>query len=114
MFKGNLKIVRDNTVLRILPGSEITVKQNGTLWYKGNPILGITDPQEKVKASKAAKEKQWRNIPDESYVRLGNNKNGIWAGDEDLWNNSEIKLIVEKKIKDKLAEDKKIVTLILL
>jgi hypothetical protein len=111
MIKGYLRVIRNSTLQLILPGSDVTIKQDGTLWYKGFPLLGIVDPQEKVKASNTAKEKKWEDIPDSYYVRLGNNSNGIWAGDEDLWNASEIKLVLKKNAEELLAKEEKKVSI---
>ena len=84
-MKGCLRIVRGNEVKLVLPGPSITVKPNGTLWMGINPILGITNAAEKSRVADLVRAKKYDHIPDEYFIRLGDNPDGLWAGTDEAW-----------------------------
>ena len=77
-----LHVVRGGERKLRLPGKSVEIKTDGTLWYQGYPILGINDPAEKARVAVLAKARMFSEIPAEHFVRLGDNPNGIWAGDD--------------------------------
>lgn len=82
---GHLRVVRDGEVKFTLPADRITTRDDGTLWYQGMPLLGVTDPTEKERIAKLTKTKKYDQIPAECFVRLGENANGLWAGYDEAW-----------------------------
>jgi len=84
-MKGLLRIVRDNEVKISLPAARVKIKEDGTIWFQGMPILGITDPELKAKIVADIKVKKYDRIPADAWVRLGENENGVWAGGDDAW-----------------------------
>jgi hypothetical protein len=104
-MKGCLHIVRDGIEKLRVPATAIEIKNNGTLWYQGRPLLGITDPAIKAKSADAVKAQRWSDIPTEAYTRLGDNSNGLWAGDDDAWIKHPAKIAADAK-EQKQAEEK--------
>lgn len=85
-LNGAIRMVRGEEVKQIIPAGQIRVADNGTLWTKGGlPLLGITDPKEKTRVTALIKARKFNEIPAEYFIRLGENPNGVWAGDNDMW-----------------------------
>ena len=57
--------------------------------------------------AKLVKEGKYNEIPIEYYTHLGNNANGLWAGDDESWNTHPAKLTEDIKNAAKALEDKK-------
>jgi len=77
---------RDGKIILTIPNP--TIKPDGTIWRDGVPLLGITDDVAKAKAIVSVKTKCFADIPAEYYTRLGDNKNGLWAGTREDWANT--------------------------
>jgi hypothetical protein len=92
-MRGVLRVVRDGEVKLTLPGPSITIKQDGTLWYGGMPILGITDPILKASVAADLKAERFDRIPADAWTRLGENPNGLWAGDDAMWATHPLKAV---------------------
>ena len=60
-----------------MPITDPTIKTDGTIWIRGIPLLGITDPAIKSKAVEAVKRQAWGEIPADAYTRIGDNANGL-------------------------------------
>jgi len=112
-MKGCIHIVRGMTKKLTLPGSSVTIKSDSTIWCQGMPLLGITDPDAKAKAVAAVKAKRYADIPDEYFTRMGDNPNGLWAGDDEAWNNHPAKIAENKAREIKAIEQAKRVTIYL-
>jgi len=110
-MKGIIRVVRGSEVKLTLPGPSVTIKSDGTIWYQGMPILGITDPVIKAKVSAAIKAKRYGDIPAESWTRLGDNPNGLWAGDEAAWATHPAKLAQDEKNAARREQETKQVTI---
>jgi hypothetical protein len=91
----NLYVIRDDQLKLTLPGHLITIKADGTIWYSGTPLLGIIDPIIKAQASAAVLAGRYDQVPADAYTRLGDNPNGLWAGDEVAWDNHPAKRKIE-------------------
>lgn len=111
-MKGVLRIVRDGQVKLTLPCPSVSIKANGTIWFQGMPVLGAP-PEKKSEMAKLVKEGKYNEIPIEYYTHLGNNANGLWAGDDESWNTHPAKLTEDIKNAAKALEDKKIVKIYL-
>ena len=109
-MKGILRIVRDGQVKLTLPS--VNIQANGTIWFQGMPVLGAP-PEKKSEMAKLVKEGKYNEIPIEYYTHLGNNANGLWAGNDESWNTHPAKLIEDAKIATKALEDKKIIKIYL-
>lgn len=72
------------------------VRSDGTIWAGDIPLLGITDPTEKAAAIAAIKTKKFSQIPPNAFTRLGDNPNGIWAGDFAAWQSHPIYLALKE------------------
>lgn len=68
-------VLRNNEVRMPLP--DPTIKADGTIWMRGVPLLGITDPATKAKAADACKRQAWSEIPADAFTRVGDNCNGL-------------------------------------
>ena len=68
-------VLRGGEVKMMLP--DITIKSDGTVWMRGMPLLGITDPAIKAKAADAVKRQAWNEIPADAYTKVGDNTNGL-------------------------------------
>jgi len=106
-MKGYLRVVRGNEIKLTLPGPSVTVKNDGTLWMSGNPILGITDPAEKIRIAALVKAGKYNQIPAEYFTRIGDNPNGLWAGNDDDWAKHPAKAEQDRIAKAKAAEEAK-------
>lgn len=113
MKKGCIYIARKNELKFTLPGPSIIIKDNGTIWFQGMPILGITEPTAKAAAVTAIKAGRYGDIPAEAYTRLGDNPNGLWAGDDEAWAAHPAKLAADKIEAAQAIEQAKIVTIYL-
>ena len=82
---SNMYIVRDNELKLTLPGPSCIIKDDGTIWSNGKPVLGLTDPKAKDRAIKALKANKPEDIPAVGYTRMGYNSNGLWAGWDEEW-----------------------------
>jgi hypothetical protein len=96
-MKGILLVVRDGEIKMTLAGKNVVIKPDGTIWYLGVPLLGITDPDVKAKAAAAVKAKKFDQIPAEVFTRPGDNPNGLWVGDVETWNKHPAKLTADRK-----------------
>jgi len=95
-MKSILRIVRNGEIRLKFPASMVTEKADGTLWVQGNPLLGVSDPEQKTALAALVRAKKWSEIPAEAYVKLGDNSNGVWAGYDDDWENNPAKLAADK------------------
>lgn len=111
-MKGVLRIIRDGEVKLTLPSSLVAIKSDGSLWCQGMPILGAP-PEKKPEMSKLVKAGRYKEIPSEYYTHLGDNANGLWAGDDEAWDKHPVKLAEDAKRAKKEIEDKKIVKIYL-
>lgn len=111
-IKGVLRVVRGAELKLSLPAPSITIKADGTIWYQGIPVLGAPEDK-KAEMSKLVKAKKWDEIPAGYYVKLGDNDNGLWAGDDEAWDKHPVKLAEDAKRAKKEIEDKKIVKIYL-
>ena len=112
-MKGCLHVVRNNKKVLTLPGHMVTIKTDGTIWSGENPLLGIDDPEEKKRVLTLVNAKKFKDIPEKYYTRMGDNPNGLWAGDDKEWENHPVKLAQDKAAAEKAAEQKKMVKIYL-
>lgn len=112
-MKGTLRIVRGNDIKFTLPAADAEIKADGTIWYHSLPILGIIDPEIKAKVAADIKVKRFDCIPDEAWVRLGYNGNGVWAGDDEAWATHPAKLVKDAQDAIKREQERKQVTIYL-
>lgn len=112
-MKGCLHVVRENEVKLTLPGPSIAIKANGTIWFQGMPILGITDAKEKARCSALVSAHNYDKIPDEYFTRLGDNPSGLWAGDDAAFDKHPAKAEERRQADRKAIEEAKIVTIYL-
>lgn len=82
---GTVRVVRDGQLKLSIPARLIEVRSDGTLWHNGMPILGITDPAIVDRVAADIRRKRYNTIPPDAYTRLGDNPNGLWAGDDTAW-----------------------------
>jgi hypothetical protein len=106
-LKGIIRIVRGGEIKLTFPGPSVTEKGNGTLWFEGNPILGITDPREKARVADLVKSGKYDEIADEYFTRMGDNQNGLWAGDDEAWSRHPLRAAQEKAVAEKAASQAK-------
>lgn len=111
-MEGVLRIVRDGEVKLTLPGPSVTIKSDGSIWCQGMPVLG-SPPEKKPEMSKLVKAGRYKDIPIEYYTHLGDNANGLWAGDDEAWDKHPAKLAEDAKRVKKEINDKKIVKIYL-
>jgi len=73
--------IRDGEVKLQLP--DATIRANGTIWRNGIPLLDGNTPGalSRADAVAAVKSKQWTDIPDAQYARLGTNAGGLIVRD---------------------------------
>jgi len=109
-IKGCLHVCRGNEEKLRLPGASIEIKSDGTLWINGIPILGGgDDPVIKNKLKELVKAKKFTEIEAKYFVKLGQNENGLWAGDEDNYQNHPAYKIEMEKLKAcEIEEAKKV------
>jgi len=112
-MKGCLHIVRGMKKKLTLPVPSIKIKADGTIWYQGMPLLGIEDAQVKAKAVAAVKAKRYADIPDDAYTRMGDNPNGLWAGDDAAWSKHPANLRDDARAQAKAEQQAKIVRIYL-
>ncbi len=112
-MKGTLRIVRDNEIKFVFLEAHIQEKADGTLWYADFPILGITDPAVKTKVAGYLKDNQYDLVPDDAWVRLGYNNNGVWAGYDKEWDRHPAKAIQDKRKAERQEQERKQVTIYL-
>ncbi len=112
-MRGCLRVVRGNEVRMALPGSIITIKPDGTLWVSGNPILGVDDPQEKIRIADLIRAKKIDEIPTIYFTRLGDNPNGLWTGTDEEWANYPLKTKIDEEAAEKKQEQAKVVKIYL-
>lgn len=112
-MKGCLHVVRGMEKKLTLPGPSITIKADGTIWYSGSPLLGITDAEEKSRISTLVKAKKYNQIPTSYFTRFGENPNGLWAGTDEEWAKHPVKVAHDKAEADKSAKQAKMITIYL-
>lgn len=100
-IKGVLRVVRGSEIKLTLPGPSCTIKNDGTIWCSGNPILGITDPAIKAQAASDIKARRYERIPADAFCRMGDNPNGLWLGDEDMWASHPLKEVQKQETAEK-------------
>ncbi|MDI9561920.1 MAG: hypothetical protein QM235_12130 [Pseudomonadota bacterium] len=110
---GVLRLIRDDEVKITLPGPSITIKKDGTVWYQGSPILGITDPVKKAEAAKAVKAKKFDKIPSDAFCRIGKNPNGLELVDDAAWATHPLKAAQEAEAAREAEIARKTVTIYL-
>jgi hypothetical protein len=102
--KGCLHVVRGTECKLTLPSSGVLIKDDGSLWYSGTPLLGCAEPQDRDLCKELVKSKKFDSIPAKFFVKLGENENGVWAGWTSEYEKHPAKLLKDKKE----AEEKKI------
>lgn len=112
-MEGIIRIVRGEDIKFTLPAAHAQIKPNGTIWYHGLPILGITDPETKAKVAADIKAKRFDRIPADAWVRLGYNDNGVWAGDDSAWTDHPAKLAQDEQQAAQKEQERKQVTIYL-
>ena len=112
-MKGIIRIVRGAEVKISLPASTVTEKSNGSLWAHGMPILGITDKSISTKMAALVRAGKTEKIPAKYFTRLGDNQNGLWAGDDEAWATHPAKIATDKAAAIKATEDAKTVKIYL-
>ena len=112
-MNGCLHIVRGNERKLTLPGPSVSIKSDGTLWCEGKPILGIEDQAEKARIITLVKSKKYNQIPAEYFTRLGDNANGLWAGDDAAWEKHPATQAEYQKAQERAAQEAKTVTIYL-
>lgn len=110
-MKGCLHIVRGSEKKLTLPGPSVQIKNDGTIWYEGNPLLGIDDPAVKARVVILIKAHKYSAIPAEYYTRLGDNPNGLWAGNDAAWSNHPVKIVADHKAIEQSAQAAKMVSI---
>jgi hypothetical protein len=100
-MRGCLYVVRDHKLKLTLPGPSVTIQRDGTIWYQGIPLTGATDPAVREQIVAACKSKQYENIPSDCFTRLGDNLNGLWAGDSASWSTHPAKLAADRESKER-------------
>lgn len=112
-MQGVIRIIRDNEVKMTLPGASVKLDNNGYIWYFGVPVLGITDPAVKARVAADVKGKRYDRIPEDAWVRMGVNANGVEAVDDKAWatHPAKIRADVERQARD--AEQTKQVSIYL-
>ena len=112
-MKGCLHIVRGMEKQLTLPGPSVTIKGDGTIWMQGMAVLGIASTEDKAKYMPAAKAGKWADIPDHFFTRMGDNPNGLWAGDDEAWSKHPAKIATDQAEATRKIEQAKIVTIYL-
>jgi len=112
-MKGILRIVRDNEVKLTFPVAQVEVKTDGTIWVQNNPVLGITENAEKKRIAALMKARKYDEIDVKYFTRLGDNENGLWAGDDEAWENHPLKAKKEAEKKEREEEEAKTVEIYL-
>lgn len=84
-IKGVIRVTRGSEIKLTLPGPSCEIRPDGTVWCGGNPILGITDPAIKAQAAADMKAGRYDRIPADAFCHLGDNPNGLWVGDDEMW-----------------------------
>jgi len=106
-MKGNLHVVRGVESKLTIPAHLVDIHSDGVIWVKNSgPILGITDPVIKTKARESLKMKRYQEIPADAWTRLGDNTNGLWAGDDDAFSKHPAHLAEKAAAKARAEEDK--------
>lgn len=82
-----IKIARNNELKLTLPENLVSIKEDGTIWYKGIPMLGVEDPAEKKQIGDLVRAGKFSEIPAKYFTRMGENENGLWAGTDAEWEN---------------------------
>jgi len=106
-INGCLHVIRDGKLVLALPGPSITINPDGTIWYEGSPLLGVSDPAEKARIADLSRAKSYDRIPAEYFTRLGDNPNGLWAGDDEMWAAHPVKLAEDQAAAEKAAKKAK-------
>ena len=109
--KRKMKFLKNNEVKLEIPDAQLTIKENGSLWYKGMPILGIANASDKDKITKLVKARKFSEIPDEYFVRKGDNKNGTFACPDAEWENHPVAIAKKQAAAEKAALAAKTVTI---
>jgi hypothetical protein len=84
-----IKIARNNELKLTLPENLVSIKEDGTIWYKGIPMLGVEDPAEKKQIGDLVRAGKFSEIPAKYFTRMGENENGLWAGTDAEWENHQ-------------------------
>ncbi len=80
-----IKIARNNELKITLPENLVSIKEDGTIWHKGIPMLGVEDPAEKKQIVDLVRAGKFSEIPAKYFTRMGDNENGLWAGTDEEW-----------------------------
>jgi len=108
-----IKIAKNNELKLTLPKNLVTIKADGTIWYKGVPLLGVEDPAEKKQIGDLVRAGKFSEIPAKYFTRLGDNENGLWAGTDAEWENHEGCLKAKKDFESMTKRDASRVIIIL-
>ena len=101
-------LARDGEVRLRLP--KVDEKSDGTLWFRGMPLLAISDPKEKERVKQLVKAQKYNEIPKRHFARMGENPENVWVGDAEEWYSRPDVIAAERK---KRAEEAKQVTIYL-
>lgn len=108
-----IKIARNNELKLTLPENLVSIKEDGTIWYKGIPMLGVEDPAEKKQIGDLVRAGKFSEIPAKYFTRMGDNENGLWAGTDAEWENHEGCLKAKKDFESMTKRDASRVIIIL-
>lgn len=84
-----IKIAKNNELKMTIPKNLASIKEDGTIWYNGFPVIGVKDPAELNQISDLIRAGKFSEIPAKYYTRMGDNENGLWAGTDAEWKNHE-------------------------
>ena len=105
-MENPLRIVKNNELKFIFSGDQIRIKEDGTIWCLNRPILGVADDEIAETITANIEAGRYDLIPDEAWVRLGYNNNGIWAGYDAEWNQHPAKALLDQKRADAAGSER--------
>lgn len=106
-----IKIARNNELKLTIPENLVSIKENGTIWHKGIPVLGVDDPAEKKQIVDLVRAGKFSEIPAKYFTRMGDNENGLWAGTDEEWENHPVSIAKKQAAAEKAALAAKTVTI---
>lgn len=89
-----IKIARNNELKMTLPENQVSIKEDGTIWCNGFPLLGVEDPAEKKQIGDLVRAGKFSEIPAKYYTRMGDNENGLWAGTDAEWKKRDASRVI--------------------
>ena len=111
-MNGCLHVIRDGEEKLTLPGPSIIIKSDGTIWVGETPLLGVRE-EEKKGLAVLVKSKKYEEIPAVYYTRLGDNPNGLWVGNDEMYQSHPVNVAAWKKREAKKETEKYTITIYL-